>query len=190
MKNDSANPRFFSTPVQFRGWLKSNHGKARELWVGFRKVGSRQPSMTWPQSVDEALCVGWIDGVRKRLDEDRYVIRFTPRKSASVWSAVNIRRIGELIKEKRVLPAGLVAFEKRSEKRSKIYAYEQRDAADFAASAKKVFRANEPAWRFFEAQAPWYRRKLIWWIGSAKQEATAQKRLATLISACADGRRL
>src|SRR5262245_17249156 len=131
MPNDALHPRFFAAPAQFRRWLKSNHAKARELWVGFYKVGSGKPSMTWPQSVDEALCVGWIDGVRKSLGEHSYVIRFTPRKPTSIWSAVNIRRIGELLDEKRVLAAGLAAFAKRSEERSVVYTYEQREAAEF-----------------------------------------------------------
>ncbi|MBC8107641.1 MAG: YdeI/OmpD-associated family protein [Anaerolineae bacterium] len=190
MKNDADDPRFFKTPAAFRRWLHSNHVKARELWVGFHKVGSGKPSITWPQSVDEALCVGWIDGIRKRCDEHSYVIRFTPRKSTSVWSAVNINRIGELIAEQRVLPAGIAAFERRSDARSKIYAYEQRDAADFAPALKKQFRANKAAWKFFEAQAPWYRRKIIWWITSAKQQVTQAERLKTLIDACEQGRRL
>ena len=188
--NDAAHPRFFRSPSQFGRWLKANHATARELWVGFHKVGSGTPSMTWPQSVDEALCVGWIDGIRKGLDAHRYVIRFTPRKTTSTWSAVNIKRIGELIAEGRVLPAGLRAFEKRTEKRSVIYAYEQRDTRDFPPMMKKMMQGDKLARTFFEAQPPWYRRKVIWWVTSAKQEATRTRRMQSLVTACREQRQL
>jgi len=174
-------PKFFATPEEFRAWLHENHARAAELWVGFHKVGSGKPSITWPQSVDEALCVGWIDGVRKRLDDDSYVIRFTPRKPDSTWSAVNIRRMGELQAEGRVLPAGLAAFERRRDDRSAIYSYEQRKAAELPPEYEERFRADAAAWEYFQSQPPWYRRTATYWIISAKKEETREKRLATLI---------
>jgi uncharacterized protein YdeI (YjbR/CyaY-like superfamily) len=189
MKETAAEPRFFATPADFRRWLEEHHATARELLVGFYKKDSGKPSITWPESVDEALCVGWIDGVRKRIDDESYTIRFTPRKASSTWSAVNIKRITELIAEGRVLPAGLAAFEKRSEEKSGIYSYEQREAAELDPEAEKQFRANEAAWEFFQAQPAWYRKTAIWRVVSAKKEETRQKRLALLIEASAGGRR-
>src|SRR3989442_301129 len=124
-------PTFFATPAQFRKWLLAHHADARELWVGFYKKDSGRPSITWPQSVDEALCFGWIDGIRKTIDHKSYVIRFTPRTATSIWSAVNIKRMAVLIEDGRVRPAGLAAFEKRSDEKSRIYSYEQRDSAQF-----------------------------------------------------------
>src|SRR5205814_4436470 len=120
------NPKFFPTPSAFRKWLAANHAKARELWVGFYKKSSGKPSITWPESVDEALCFGWIDGIRKKIDDESYMIRFTPRKPRSVWSAINIRDVKRLLKERRMEPAGLRAFSARKENRSGIYSYEQR----------------------------------------------------------------
>lgn len=181
-------PTFFDTPEQFRSWLHANHQTAGELWVGFHKVGTGKPSITWPQSVDEALCVGWIDGIRKRLDDDRYVIRFTPRKAGSNWSAVNIRRMGELDAEGRVLPAGAAAFGKRRDDKSAIYSYEQRHNAELPAAYEERFRANPAAWDFFQSQPPWYRRTSTHWVISAKKEETREKRLATLIGDSANGR--
>ncbi len=180
-------PLFFATPTEFRAWLKAHHGHARELLVGFYKKGSGRPSITWPESVDEALCVGWIDGVRRSIDGESYTIRFTPRKATSNWSAVNIKRMGELIREGRVRPAGLKAFELRSEKRSAVYSYEQRDLARFDEAHEHQFRANEPAWRYFQAQAPWYRKTATYWVMTAKKEETRQRRLATLIERSSQG---
>jgi len=140
--------------------------------------------------VDEALCVGWIDGVRKRVDERRYVIRFTPRKPRSTWSAVNVARMAELTRLGRVQPAGLAAFERRAPERTGIYAYEQRATAALDAAAERTFRANAAAWEFFQAQAPSYRRTITWWVVSARREETRRKRLATLIEQSALGRRL
>lgn len=174
-------PTFFATPEEFRAWLHAHHQTAGELWVGFHKVGSGKPSITWPQSVDEALCVGWIDGVRKRIDDDRYVIRFTPRKPGSNWSAINIRRMGELQAEGRVLPAGQAAFDRRRDDRSAIYSYERRTSAELPAEYEQRFRADAAAWEYFQSQAPWYRRTATHWVISAKREETRQKRLATLI---------
>ena len=183
-------PHFFATPDDFRAWLQANHATAGELWVGFYKVGTGRPSITWPQSVDEALCFGWIDGVRKRVDDESYVIRFTPRRAGSIWSAVNIRRMGELIAEGRVHPDGLAAFEKRRDDKSAIYAYEQRKAAELPEEYERRFRENAAAWEFFQSQAPWYRRTTTHWVMSAKKEETREKRLATLIEDSAAGRRI
>jgi uncharacterized protein YdeI (YjbR/CyaY-like superfamily) len=181
-------PLFFATPADFRAWLAEHHATARELWVGFHKKGSGRPSITWPESVDEALSVGWIDGVRKSLGEHSYAIRFTPRQPQSIWSAVNIRRMAELTREGRVLPAGQAAFDKRKEEKSGIYAYENRDQARFDEAAERRFRANQKAWEYFQAQPPWYRQTATWWVVSAKKEETRQKRLATLIEDSAQGR--
>ncbi|CAN5737648.1 YdeI/OmpD-associated family protein [soil metagenome] len=183
-------PVFFATPGEFRAWLEANHDSARELWTGFRKKGTGRPSMTWPESVDEALCFGWIDGIRKSVDAERYVIRFTPRKTTSTWSAVNIARVAELTRQGRMQPAGQVAFARRTEAKSGIYAYEQRKTAALDAAAERKFRACRKAWEFFQAQPPWYRRTATWWVISAKREETRQKRLATLIEDSAAGRTL
>lgn len=183
-------PLFFATPADLRRWLDANHSTAKELWVGFYKKESGRPSITWPESVDEALCVGWIDGIRKRLDDESYVIRFTPRKPQSTWSAVNIARVAELKRNGRMRPAGLAAFERRSDEKSAIYSYEQRTTAEFDESAERQFRANPKAWEFFQAQAPWYRRTATYKVISAKREETRQKRLAQLIADSAAGRRI
>jgi uncharacterized protein YdeI (YjbR/CyaY-like superfamily) len=182
-------PTFFRTPAEFRQWLRKHHATAQELWVGFYKVGSGKPSITWPESVDEALCVGWIDGIRKNIDSESYKIRFTPRKKISTWSAINIGRVKVLTDEKRMQPAGLKAFEARRENRSGIYAYEQRPQ-EFDEPYLGLMKKNKAAWTYFLAQSPSYRRMLIWFVVSAKQEETRLKRLKRLIEACAAGRRL
>lgn len=183
-------PTFFKTPADFRDWLQQRASRECELVVGFYKKDSGHPSITWPESVDEALCVGWIDGVRKGIDEASYQIRFTPRKATSIWSAVNIQRVAVLTAEGRMTPAGLAAFEKRSAARTRTYAYEQTSEAQLPSAAEKQFRSNQPAWDYFVAQAPSYRKKLLWWIISAKQQATRDKRLAQLIDASQQGQRL
>jgi len=184
-----SNVTYFKTPADLRKWFKKNHQKAEELWVGYYKKGSGHASVTWPESVDEALCVGWIDGIRKSVDADRYVIRFTPRRKGSIWSAVNMRRIKALIEEERVLPAGLKAYGARLENKSGIYAYEQRrDRLEepYASELKK----HKKAWEFFEAQPPSYRKTLGWWVVNAKKEETRQARLKILIDASEKGKRL
>jgi uncharacterized protein YdeI (YjbR/CyaY-like superfamily) len=181
-------PRFFATPAELRAWLRENHAVLSELWVGFYKRGSGRPSITWPESVDQALCFGWIDGVRKSLDESSYVIRFTPRKPSSTWSAINIKRARELAEEELMSPSGLAACERRSDERSAIYSYEQRKLAEFSEAQKKRFAANRKAWAFFQNQPPWYRRTATFWVTSAKKEETQAKRLATLIEASAKQR--
>jgi uncharacterized protein YdeI (YjbR/CyaY-like superfamily) len=183
-------PVFFATPQEFRAWLEARHADAREVVVGFHRKGSGRPSMTWPESVDEALCFGWIDGIRRSLGDESYTIRFTPRKPRSTWSAINIGRARELIAEGRMRPAGLAAFEARSDDRSAIYAYEQRSGARLDPEQERELRANADAWAFFESQPPWYRRTATWWVVSAKREETRRKRLRTLIEDSAAGRRL
>ena len=182
-------PTFFSTPAAFRKWLRLHHTTAKELWVGFHKKHSGRPSISWPESVDEALGVGWIDGIRKRIDEESYAIRFTPRRRGSIWSAVNIRRVAALTNEKRMQPAGLAAFAARRENRSGIYAYEQR-SEQLPELYAGLLRKNKAAWKFFQAQPPSYRKVIGWWVVSAKQEATRRKRLAKLIAASARAQRL
>ena len=183
------NVTYFETPADLRKWFKANHRKAEELWVGFHKRGSGHPSITWPESVDEALCAGWIDGIRKTIDGERYTIRFTPRRSSSIWSAVNMKRMKVLAAEGRVLPAGEKAFTARKENRSGIYAYEQRrDRLEepYASMLKK----RKTASAFFDAQPPYYRKIMGWYIVSAKREETRLKRLEILIDACEKGKRL
>lgn len=173
-------PKFFRTAPAFRIWLEKNHSSSRELIVGYYKVGSGRPSMTWPESVDEALCFGWIDGVRKSLDEWSYTIRFTPRKPMSVWSSVNIKRVEVLRAEGLMQPAGLVAFERRTENKSSIYSYEQRDVDLPEPYAGKLAK-NKKASKFFQSQNASYRKAACWWVVSAKKEETRLSRLATLI---------
>jgi uncharacterized protein YdeI (YjbR/CyaY-like superfamily) len=172
---------FFTIPSEFRQWLEENYDKNQELWVGFYKKGSGKPSITWPEAVDEALCWGWIDGLRKGIDDVSYMIRFTPRKPRSIWSAINIKRVVELTGLGLMQAAGLQAFEGRKEDKSAIYAYEQKDAAKLDEEYEQQFRTNEKAWDFFQSQAHWYRKTAIWWVISAKKEETKLKRLATLI---------
>jgi uncharacterized protein YdeI (YjbR/CyaY-like superfamily) len=183
-------PMFFPSPATFRGWLQKHHPAFQEIWVGFYKRGSGKPSMTWPESVDVALCFGWIDGVRKSIDSTAYAIRFTPRKPDSTWSTVNIRRMQELNALGLVQPSGLGAFQRRSEAKSGIYAYENRDSAEFADAQEKNFKSNREAWKFFQAQAPWYRKTATWWVISAKKEETRLKRLDTLVRHSENGERL
>jgi uncharacterized protein YdeI (YjbR/CyaY-like superfamily) len=181
-------PITFEGPERFRAWLEQYHDSERELWVGYHKKGSGRASMTWPESVDEALCFGWIDGVRKSIDAERYMIRFSPRRARSVWSAVNIARVKELTEQGRMRPAGLAAFEARREDRSGIYSYEQRDLARFDRTFEERFRAEKEAWADFSARPRWYRQAAIRWVMTAKREGTRERRLATLIEDSAAGR--
>lgn len=183
-------PRFFPTAADFGRWLADNHVCADELLVAFYKVGSPRPSLTWPESVDEALCFGWIDGIRRRVDDESYTIRFTPRREGSTWSAKNVRRIEELIAEGRVEPSGLAAYERRSEAKTGTYSYEQRDAARFSPELARRLRADTAAWRHFRSQPPGYRKTATFWVMSAKREATRQRRMDVLIESSAAGRRI
>jgi uncharacterized protein YdeI (YjbR/CyaY-like superfamily) len=181
--------KFFKTPADLRKWFESHHADVDELWVGYYKKSSGKPSITWPESVDQALCFGWIDGIRKSVDEQSYAIRFTQRRSRSVWSSVNIKRIQELIEQELVKPPGLSAFKARQEYRSGIYSYEQRKPELEPEYAERM-RKNKAAWKFFQSQAPYYRKVANWYVVSAKKEETRLKRLNELIAVSAKGERL
>jgi uncharacterized protein YdeI (YjbR/CyaY-like superfamily) len=183
-------PTFFQTPADFREWLEAHHDKLSEQLVGFHKRGSGKQSITWPESVEVALCFGWIDGVRKSLNETSYTIRFTPRRPTSTWSAININFVQELTKKGLMHPAGLKAFAARNAKKSGIYAYEQRKTARFTRAQAKQFRANKAAWEFFRSQAPWYQRVCTYRVISAMREETKVKRLSELIEHSRKRRRL
>ena len=178
-------PTFFASAAEFRAWLRQHHAKAKELLVGFYKTKSGKPSITWPEAVDQALCYGWIDGLRKSIDDVSYVIRFTPRRPGSVWSAINVRRVKELDRLGLMRAAGLQAF--KALKTSKVYSYEQRHTAALSRTDERVFRADKKAWAFFRDQAPWYRRMTVWWIVSAKKEETRRRRLAKLMQCSRQG---
>lgn len=188
MNSTPVEPIFFAAQAEFRAWLQEHHATAREQWVGFYKVGSGRPSITWPESVDEALCFGWIDGLRKSIDDISYMIRFTPRKPDSNWSAVNMRRVAELTDQDRMQPAGLAAYARRRDETSAIYSYEQREQASLDEAEEQQIRANPDAWQFFQAQPRSYRQAAIRWVLSAKKLETRQSRLARLIDDSAQGR--
>jgi uncharacterized protein YdeI (YjbR/CyaY-like superfamily) len=182
-------PLFFPSQSDFRNWLKKNHKKATELLVGFYKVDSGKPSMTWSQSVDQALCFGWIDGVRRSIDEESYSIRFTPRRKTSIWSAVNIRKVEELTKQGLMQPAGVEALRHRKAEKSGIYSFENQPKT-LPRNYEKKFRSNKNAWLFFTEQAPSYRRVMFFYILSAKQESTRLKRLEKVIAESGKQRRV
>jgi len=183
-------PVFFATAAEFRRWLQQHSAKESELVVGFHKVGSGRPSMTWGESVDEALCFGWIDGVRTRIDEHAYKIRFSRRRPGSVWSAINIDKAQALQAAGRMMPAGLEAFARRNEEKSRTYSYEQVKRAEFEPAQIAEFRKHRKAWQFFESQPPGYRHLAAWFVVSAKRPQTRQARLAKLIDASARGQRI
>jgi uncharacterized protein YdeI (YjbR/CyaY-like superfamily) len=182
-------PTFFPTPEAFREWLHKHHGSEAELLVGFHKKASGEPSISWPESVDEALCFGWIDGVRHGVDDTSYTIRFTPRRPGSIWSAVNVRRARTLIAGGRMAPAGVTAFEARMENRTGQYSYEQRPDELIEPYAGMLAR-NAPAHRFFSHQTPSYRRAATWWVISAKKDETRKQRAESLIELSAQGRQI
>lgn len=171
-------PRFFASPAAFRAWLEEHHASAREVLVGFHKRKTGKPSLTWPQSVDEALCFGWIDGVRRRVNDDAYTIRFTPRKPTSNWSAINVRKIGELEEQRRMTDAGRRAFAARKHERTAIYSYERAEAAKFSPAEARALAAVP----FFAAQPPWYQRTATHWVLSAKRPETRERRFAQLVA--------
>ena len=181
-------PRFFTGRSDFRRWLEKNHASAPELWVGFYKVSSGRGGLTYLEALEEALCFGWIDGVRHRVDAQSFSQRFSPRRAKSYWSAVNIRRAEQLKAAGLMHDAGLAAFERR-DGASDRYSFERAPAA-LDPAAEKRFRANRRAWSFFESQAPWYRRVALHWVTSAKREETRARRLETLIRDSAGGRRI
>jgi uncharacterized protein YdeI (YjbR/CyaY-like superfamily) len=181
-------PTFFATPAKLRAWFEAQHETEKEVLVGFYKTASGKKSITWPESVDEALCFGWIDGIRRRVDDEAYTIRFTPRKRTSIWSAVNVGRVAELTKLAKMRPAGVRAFAARTLEKTGIYAFERNEAAQLTPAQEKKLRANKEAATFFDAQAPWYRRTATHWVISAKREETRERRLAQLIADSAAGR--
>lgn len=182
-------PLFFATPADLRRWLEDHHDSATELWVGLHKKGSGHASITWPELVDQLLCFGWIDGVRKSLDADRYVIRTTPRRPGSLWSAVNRRRVPALIEAGLMHPAGLAAWNARDDEKSRRYSFE-RDDVGLGDAYEAEFRRHPAAWDFFQAQPPGYRKTATWWVISAKREETRLRRLRTLIEDSAAGLRI
>lgn len=179
---------FFETQADLRAWFEANHDQLQEQWIGYYRKDSGRPSITWQESVDVALCFGWIDGVRKSIDEQSYANRFTPRRKGSIWSDVNIRRVEELTAQGLMHPNGLKAFEARKEARSVVYSYEQRDNPQLDAESAALFQANESAWTFFQRQSPSYQKAAIWWVISARKPETQQKRLRQLIEDSAAGR--
>jgi uncharacterized protein YdeI (YjbR/CyaY-like superfamily) len=190
MKPKANSPIFFARSDDFRGWLEKHHQTITEQWVGFHRKSSGRTSITWPEAVDEALCFGWIDGLRKTIDAGSYKIRFTPRRPNSIWSAINIARMKELIREGRVRPAGMTAFQKRTPAKSHVYSYENRKAARLSSAATKLFRAESVAWKFFQRQSKSYRQTAIWWVVSAKRPQTQENRLQRLIASSKAGCRL
>ncbi len=182
--------RFFETPAEFRAWLAEHHDTASEIGVVFHSKASGEASMTWSDAVDQALCFGWIDSVARRMNETSRVQRFTPRKPKSNWSAVNIRKVAELTARELMTPAGLAAFARREEARSRVYSYENRHLVALDAEREAMFRAHSAAWDFFGKQPPSYRQTAIYWVMNAKRDETRSKRLARLIDFSAQGRRL
>jgi uncharacterized protein YdeI (YjbR/CyaY-like superfamily) len=186
----SDEPLFFATPEKFRAWLSKHHASKTEQWVGFHRKATGVPSIDWSQSVDVALCFGWIDGVRYRIDEDRFKIRFTPRRPGSNWSAVNVKKVAELTRLGLMHPAGLKAFAALRADRTGIYSFEQKVDAKLPPAFEQRFKAKKRAWSWFEAQRPSYRKVAIHWVISAKQEATRERRLERLIAHCAESKML
>lgn len=182
-------PIFFATQSDFRKWLKKNHDKESELFLGYYKVSSGKPSITWSQSVDEAICFGWIDGIRRSIDSESYVIRFTPRKPSSNWSTINLKKVEELTKLGLMAPAGIKVFEKRKLENRETYSYKN-DSYKLTSTFEKKFKANKNAWAFFNAQTPSYQRVTIKWVATAKKEETRQARFQTLIDDCQAGRKI
>jgi uncharacterized protein YdeI (YjbR/CyaY-like superfamily) len=183
-------PTYFRTPTEFRAWLKEHHDKETELWVGFHKKGSGKPSITWSEAVDEALCYGWVDSIRKRVDDKRFMNRFTPRKPSSNWSEVNVRRVEELTRQRRMRMPGRKAFEARRPKKTGTYSYEQRYEVTLSPELERRFRARKKAWTWFQDQSASYRSTALYWVMSAKKQGTRERRLATLIEDSAGGRRV
>jgi uncharacterized protein YdeI (YjbR/CyaY-like superfamily) len=180
--------QFLTTPEELRDWFDANHATADELWLGSYRKSSGRPSLTWSEAVDEALCVGWIDGVRYSLDAVAHAQRFTPRRKGSTWSAINVAKVATLTEQGRMRPAGLAAFEARDPARTAIYSYEQALAA-FTPEETAAFQAEAHAWAAWEGEAPWYRRAASYWVTSAKRPETRARRLAELIERSAGGER-
>ena len=177
----------FPAAPEFRAWLDAHHNSASELFVGYYRAGSGKAAMTYPESVDEALCYGWIDGITFKIDEEVRATRFTPRRRGSNWSAVNIAKIAELTTAGRMHPAGIRAFDERDRRKDAIYSYE-RQPQDLPPEAEARLRANPAAWTYWEGRSPSYRRAVTYWVTNAKQEGTRERRLAALIADSAQGR--
>jgi uncharacterized protein YdeI (YjbR/CyaY-like superfamily) len=190
MAKSTLAPVFFKSAAEFRAWLQKHHLTAGEIVVGYYRKSSGKATLTWQESVDEALCFGWIDGIRRKYGEDSYGNRFTPRRPGSNWSAININRVEELTKLKRMQPAGLAAFARRTAARSRIYTYEQQDVLPLDEAIEKKFKANKKAWTFFQSQAPYYRKLMTRWLNSAKAEETRLRRLQKLMAASEQGKRM
>ena len=180
---------FFKTAAEFRRWLAAHHATDRELLVGFYKKASGRPGISYKEAVDEALCFGWIDGIKKRVDDQRYTHRFTPRTAGSTWSLINAARVKELIALDRMAAPGLEAFERRDPKKTGIYSFEQRPST-LDPALERIFRRHATAWTFFGAQPPGYRRLMTFWVMSAKQQETRERRLAVLVKSSAEGKRI
>jgi uncharacterized protein YdeI (YjbR/CyaY-like superfamily) len=179
---------FFASADELRDWFAANHETATELWLGYHKKATGRPSVSWSDAVDEALCVGWIDSVRYALDTERSAQRFTPRRTGSIWSAINVAKVAQLRKEGRMRPAGEAAFAARRDDRTGVYSFERAEDPQLTADEEARFRANEPAWAWFSAKAPSFRKQALHWVISPKQAATRERRLATLIADSAEGR--
>ena len=182
-------PVFFANQAAFRQWLRRHHQTAAEVWVGYYKKAAGHPSVTYHESLDEALCVGWIDGIRKSIDAERFMQRFTPRRRGSNWSLVNVRKVKDLIAAGRMQPAGLAAYEAREAKKTGVYSFENQPAG-FTPALEAVFRKHATAWHFWEAQPPGYRKTMMWYVMSAKRDETRAQRLDRLIVHCAAGQRI
>lgn len=189
MALDPHDVEYFPAPQDFRAWLEIHHGTCTELWMGFYKKATGKPSPTWSESVDQALCFGWIDGIRVSIDDERYANRFTPRKPGSNWSAVNLQKVAALAEQGLMMPAGMAAYEARQPEKSQEYSYENRHIP-LGPENEAAFRADRRAWEFFESQAPWYQRTAAFWVMSAKRKETRKARLAQLIDDSAAGRRI
>jgi uncharacterized protein YdeI (YjbR/CyaY-like superfamily) len=182
--------RYFESPAAFRGWLQTHHERRDELWVGYWKKATGRPSMTWPESVDEALCYGWIDGIRKRVDEESYTIRFTPRRRGSVWSLRNMQRFDALLAEGRIAPAGSAAHDRRREDRTGVYSFERASPPELSREHMRRLRSNAKAWADWQARPAGYRRQVAHWVASGKRASTRERRLASLIEDSAAGRKV
>lgn len=187
MKDESEAPLFFATPTEFRAWLERHHDQQDVQWVGYYKKPTGRPSIDWPQSVDQALCFGWIDGLRRSIDEESYKIRFTPRRKSSHWSAKNLSRMPELIEAGLMTPPGLAVYEARKPGKEKQASFEQPASAQLPKEYEKELRSNPAGWAYWQKARPSYRKQVTWWVVSAKREATRQRRLAILVESCANG---
>ena len=183
-------PIYFAAPRELRDWLQANHASVDSLWIGYHKKATGKPTLTWPETVDELLCYGWIDGIRKGIDGERFMQRVTPRRKGSNWSAINLKRVPELVAEGRMQPAGLAAYEARDPAKCSVYSFDRPDVPALAPAEEKRFRAKKKAWAFWELQPPGYRRTALHWVTSAKRAETRARRLETLMDDSAKGLRI